>query len=385
MDNILEKLINSINIPLNVCNLNPTGLVLLLLSNDIIMNGQDRIDSIKWLINNRDIDFQKNITYKENPLLLAGILGLNENILNQHQLYELLSVIMLTNININQYYDAVEDVQYGLPIDLIFLNPHIDGLYKQKIIKLFVNNGYDICKQYYDVNNGHIIFTDDNNIPTYKQMLNNIKIPNILVRILCYDNICVCHYNGELCNYCINGWTNKYNVEERYVLADHILKYYCDNEYVISTFDIVYSILESLNIGNTFPALKFAVTRNLISKFGYHTCGNYNKNMYFDSMMSKYSFGLIANKFAKYDIQIKNIFILLLDVSINNGTYNQFGVHNEFMDKRNMFIDHIVNISNVYPKYVSLCIEEIFLLLCIAKHGKFKNIIKYKIIPYLII
>ena len=374
MDIILQQLINSLKVNLNVCNLNPTGLLLLTLSSNIIMDGHSRIEIVKYLVDNTTLDLKTNVAFLENPLLLSCIMALDKNMLSGDQLFELVSVLLKTNVNINQKFRNIDDIPYGLPIDIILLNPKIDIILKKQFVKLFVDNKYVIHEEF------------DRNKEKH-----HLDIPNIVTKILCYDDKCICNYNGDLCNDC--KMDKQYNASERYELADFILK-----EYPLLHFHMdiyVEEIFDTFNTQYMFDALKFLLPRYLDNGMvqehilypGFEKC-----------IANSDSFSHLVTMLSKYHKILENSFLLLSDYGIINLINEEYyfrvnasvmqSLYKSTAARRKAFVNYVENISDFKVKYTSFYYNEMMTLMCITKYCNLSKyslnqIIKYKIIPLL--
>jgi len=409
---------------INITKLSVQGLILLLLSNNIIVEGQYRIILIESILNNNpDIIFSN--WWHESPFMLIAICGLNKYLLNDQELYELLELFVNNSTNLNLNIDTHmlhqqdnNPLFIGMPLDIIVLNPNISMEYKKKIIKLFTNKNYSL----YPSTGQYGSYIGEN---TNSNIQRNINNPSLLTKILCYNDTCNCNYdseNNELCKKCLNG--GSYNKNERIELANFLIDE-CNFEINKKSsnqthgicISIIYELLIFSNIDRLYDGILFLINRNIhftmllnIIPFNDMIQIELQKYTTNNDQIDKY-----PNKYPNTSINtLKNIYILCFDyvnnteiqlddplivelgrttvlnfytntISIDSIKKVAYNFYSDIISIRNKRILGITKYNGITPIYSTKYIREIFILMCIIKYDHsinkgLKQMMKYKII-----
>lgn len=366
----------------NIKNLTYEGYLLLLLYDKLDITGKERIRLIKNF-------FSKNHYYKfsdfweKSPLLFIAICGLNKNLLNNDEIYELIEIFIINGCHVNLCIDHKllgneynNPINIGQPLDIILLNSLIKIENKKKIMKLFYDNNYNYNGQIY-----------------------NYIDCSLFTKILCYNDMCYCNYDikcDTLCDICIKGGT--FNKLERYELANFLVDECGFNVNIYKgerVIDLGIIAIKEINIINEI--LLFANSHRLLDAIIYLTY----KYKYTDIFTVIISYDDIKRYRSHINTE-NNIYINIGELNATylymydylNNTYPQhkfvYGDSSNlnFIDILTLRNEIMIGIYNynmlIKPLYLTKYIREIHSLLCIKKYGNLKSGIN-EIIKYILI
>lgn len=358
---------------LNACNLTEEGLVLLLLSHELVITYTKRMEFILYILQTTNIIFSS--WWHESPLMVISTCSLHKDILTEDQIYELFKLFVnIAPINLTiDYTMFIEDhnnpLFIGLPLDIIVLNPDISIKCKKKIIKLFCNNKYSLyCWESYS----HQM--DDYN---YENIQKNITGPSLLTKILGY--------------YDVSGDKLTYDKKTRHELADFLIhKCNFDIGFSINGNKISRSIIRELlifaNNKLLFDAVLYLINTNIDAKI-FSSAIPYN-----DMIKLELQKCVIDGNNNNGQINIiQNVYILLYEYMCNKlicfGSHFH-GIYDDVILPRQQRMDGIIKYTGTVPIYTTKYFREMLTLMCIKKYCSINNgikqMIRYKIIGELL-
>ena len=363
---------------------------------------------IQEILNHPNYIIDNNYNFfMESIMFFIAYLGLT--IIDFECMHQLFNMSLIKGYSPNVIPKYSFDVQFGTPIENVLLNPKFTICQKIKILDLFVDNGLTLSSSQFD----------------------DVITPSILTKILCYDGKCTCVFSYANNNtYCNENCCNKMTICERYTLANHIInKYNFDVNYINNDIPIHTIQLPVLDDATYFVGFNDTIKyKNIISEISNLCDMKYASDALYYLIDKGLSFDILNNMIDGHSIFLrlgkkythnfdKCINTIFSYVSIANDIINQNFVpfyhdyENRIISfKEGMYITEPKNTltsSYIFQKLISQkqeiksglkhfsnfesTVNEtkykyiLFLLLCIMKYSKkpIKNVMRYKIIPYL--